>query len=337
MDSDLPLDVEPRGETAPVTERILRRLGPPKWLWITLWALVALISPVVVGTTVRLSGQLFGAQDFVNLLATQGVLAYACFVLLWGGGLVGRQAAVVQQELARLAPRAAATDLFRGVGSVRGPLLLTAIVVVIASAYGWTRYGPLPPLAALPLLFVYLTPILTFVWVYLTILTDVNRLGREPLALDVFPQDRTLGLEKLGSLVSTGLGLVLVAAVPVLLASSDQPVTLGISLTIVGVAVAIFVLSMWRLHRQMAAAKTQYIAIARRLYAEAYAPIRQETSVATLEAQSSVLRAAQTLEERAHNLPSWPIDEGTLRFIAVVITGVVTSLIVRGLFAAAGF
>jgi hypothetical protein len=101
--------------------------------------------------------------------------------------------------------------------------------------------------------------------------------------------------------------------------------------------VAVFVLSMWRLHRQMAAAKARYVAATRRLYADAYAPIREQATVETLEKHASVLSAAQSLDERAHNLLAWPIDEGTLKFMAVVVTGVVTSLVVRGLFAAIGF
>ena len=54
-------------------------------------------------------------------------------------------------------------------------------------------------------------------------------------------------------------------------------------------------------------------------------------------AQASALGAAQSLDERAHSLPTWPIDEGTVRFIAVIVTGVLTSLVVRALFAAVGF
>jgi hypothetical protein len=34
---------------------------------------------------------------------------------------------------------------------------------------------------------------------------------------------------------------------------------------------------------------------------------------------------------------TWPIDESTVRFMMVVITGVVTSLVVRALFGALGF
>jgi hypothetical protein len=336
MSSDHSPGGDPPTQPSPITERILRRLGRPRWLWILLWSLVALISPLVFGTAIRLSGHAFGAQELLNLLATQAVLAYACFVLLWGSGLLGTKAGELRRDLALLASRPGTADLFRGIGSVRGPLALTGIVVLISSANGWATYGPLPPLAALPFFFVYMVPITTFVWVYLTILAGLDRLGRQPLALDRFPQDRTLGLEGVGSLASTGLGILLVAAVPVLLAASDEPVTFGISLAIVALSVGIFVLSMWRLHRQMAVAKAGYVALARRLYADAYAPIREAATVQVLEERSSALSTAQSLDQRAHDLPTWPINEGTLKFIAVVVTGVVTSLVVRALLAALG-
>jgi hypothetical protein len=194
-----------------------------------------------------------------------------------------------------------------------------------------------PPLVALPLVIVYSVPILTFVWVYLTILLDLDRLGRQPLSLEGFPEDRTLGLEDVGALASTGLGLLLIASVPVLLAGADQPVTFGISIAIVAFAVGIFVLSMWRIHRQMVKARDGFVRFTRGLYADAYAPIRKDPMVEVMEAQSAALRVAQSLDERANNLLTWPIDEGTVKFIAVVITSVVTSLIVRALFAAVGF
>lgn len=326
-----------RSPAVPLTERILARLGRPRWLWITIWSLVALISPLVFVPAIRASGNAFEGGDVANVLATQAVLAYACFVLLWGVGVLASQAADLRLELAGLEVGKASADLFGGIGSSRGPLALTVIVVAISSANSWARYGPLAPLVSLPLLFLYMLPILTFVWVYLTILVDVNRLGRRPLVLDRFPEDRTLGLGKVGALAATGLGLILLAAVPVLVAGSDEPVTLGVSLAIVALTIAIFVLSMWRVHRQMSAAKARYVAITSRLYADAYAPIRESTDVETLKASATALSAAQSLEERAHNLQTWPIDEGTLRFVVIVITGVVTGLIVRGSFAALGY
>jgi hypothetical protein len=320
----------------PITERIISRLGRPRWLWILLWSLLPCVSPVVFVIVVRLLGQDL-KTTLTDLFTAQGVLSYVCLVLLVGVAVLGRQAMLVQPDLARLMPSEPGDGFFAGIGSVRGPLLLSAGIVVILTANAWSRYGPVPPLVDLPLLFGYVVPIMTFVWVYLTILVDLDRLGRHPLVLDRFPEDRTLGLEKLGSLASTGLGLLLAAAVPILLVSSIAPVALGINLAIVAFTLVIFVLSMWRLHRQMAAARARYVALAGRLYRDAYAPIRDRAGVDALEAQATALRAAQSLDERAHSLASWPVEEGTLRFIAVVITGVVTSLIVRGLFAALGF
>lgn len=328
--------IAPVQET-PLTERILRRLGPPRWVWVTLWASAALLSPIVRATVIRFTGQRFDAGDFLDLFVSQLGLAFASFVLLWGVDVLARQALDAREELGRLTPGDTPHAMFGRIGVVSGPIVLTVAVVAIASASGWAQYGPLPQVASMPFLFVYMLPILTFVWVYVTILVDLHHLGSHPLKLDAFPQDRTLGLEKLGSLASTGLGLLLFAAVPALLAGASAPVTLAIGLSIVAAAVAVFLLSMWRLHRQMAEAKARHVAFARRLYAEAYAPIRGTATAETLASQSSALSTAQSLDERAHALPTWPIDEGTLKFLAVVVTGVVTSIIVRGLFAAIGF
>jgi hypothetical protein len=324
-------------ETPPVTERVLARLGRPKFMWIVGWSLCALITPPVFFTALQVSGYPAAPSDRMQGVTSQAVLAFACLVLLVGTGALSRQTLLARASLAGLVTPGVAAGLFHGIGSTRGPLMLTGGVVVVSTVGGWLRYGPIPPLATLPLLVISVVPIMTFVWAYLAILADLDRLGRQPLVLDSFPQDRTLGLERLGSLASAGLGFLLVAAVPLMLVAANEPITLGLSLAIVAIASAIFVLSMSRLHGQMFAARQRFVADARRLYAEAYAPLRGRASVEALEQQASVLRAAQSLDERAQSLLTWPIAEGTLRFLAVVITGVVTSLIVRGLFAALGF
>jgi hypothetical protein len=322
--------------TATVVDRVLDRLPVPRWLGIAAWACAPLVSLVVYTTAIRSSGHTLDTHEFLDLLATQAVLAYACLVFLLGTAMLVRQAAVVRRELAA-GGHDRPTDLFQRIESIRGPLVLTTPVALVITASGWTRYGPVPPLAALPFVVVYLLPILTFVWTFLRILFDLDRLGRQRLSLRGFPADRSLGLEAVGSLASTGLGLLLIASVPVLFAGADQPVTLSISLVLVAACVALFVLSMWRIHRQMARVKDQLVEMTQALYTEAYAPIEREGRVETLERQSGALRAAQSLDERAHNVLTWPINEGTVKFIAVVITSVVTSLIVRALFAALGF
>ncbi|HEX5040701.1 MAG TPA: hypothetical protein VFW95_11265 [Candidatus Limnocylindria bacterium] len=323
---------------APIlTERVLRRLGSPRAVWVLAWALIPLIAPLAFVATVRLSGRPLDGGDLQQLALTQGVLAYVVLVLLVGTGALAGRAASVRRDIVRILQEPLAPPLFGRLGSIRGPLALTALAVVVITFGGIDRYGLLPRLTGLLFLAAYMIPIATFVWVSIVILTDLDRLGRQRLRLDVFPQDRTLGLGDLGALASMGLGLLFVAVVPVMLVAADEPITLIISLVIVAVTVVAFLFSMWRLHLQMAAAKERNVEIARRLYAEAYAPIREKPDLAALEAQSDVLSVAQSLDERAHGLPSWPIDEGTVRFLAVVVTGVITSLVVRGLFAALGF
>jgi hypothetical protein len=331
------LETEAVPPPEPVTERILHAIGGSRPIWMALWAATALVSPVVFSTTVRATGRSFPTADFLDAFWTQVGLAWASLVTLWGCARLGTEARSTRDELSRELPDRVPARLFGAIRRADGPLLLTAVVVSITVADNWAAYGPLPPIATLPLFVLYMLPIATFVWIYVAILTDINRLGELPLVLDRFPQDRTMGLGHIGSLASTGLGVLLVAAVPVLLLAADEPITVAIGLTLVVGSVGVYALSMWRLHRQMATAKGRYVATARRLYADAYAPIRERPDVETLAASSSALSVAQSLDDRAAGLPTWPIDEGTARFVAVIITGVVTSLIVRALFAAMGF
>lgn len=320
----------------PLTERVLDRLGRRRLLWIVAWSLVPLISWLAFATAIRLSGRPLEVRDAMDLATTQVVLAYAVLVLLTGTGILARQAQTVARDVDGLLAAPLTSPLFARLGSTVGPVSLTAAAAAVVTAGGMLQYGALPPLVALPVLVVYLLPILTFFWVFTVVLAEVDRLGRQPLRLDAFPEDRTLGLGNVGSLASTGLGLLLASAVPVMLVGADEPVTLGVSLVIVAVTVAIFVLSMWRLHGQMATAKARHVALARKLYGDAYGPVRENPTLAVLETRASALDAAAALDDRAHGLPTWPIDENTSRFMVVIVTGVVTSLVVRGLFAALG-
>jgi hypothetical protein len=315
----------------------LRALGGTRPMWIVLWAALPLLSPLIFSSVARASGQPFPTASFVSAFLTQAGIAWADLVMLWGSGHLAMEARSTRDELLRAAPGRIPDRLFGAISRADGPAFLTAIVVVTVVANNWAAYGPLPPLATLPLFVAYMLPIMTFIWVYVAILTDINRLGQLPVVLDLFPQDRTMGLGHVGSLASTGLGVVFLGSIPVLFAGSDEPVTLAVSLTVVLVVVGLYAWSMWRLHRQMAAAKERYVAKARRLYADAYAPLRERSDVETLAATSNVLSVAQSLDDRAAGLPTWPIDESTARFVVVIVTGVVTSLVVRALFAAIGF
>jgi hypothetical protein len=222
--------------------------------------------------------------------------------------------------------------------STVGPLgLATAIVVVPSFMSSFQHWGAAAALGDLPLVIVNSLPSMTFVWTYLVLLAGLNRLGRARLSLDPFPEDRSLGLGAVGSLALTGFWLVLLAAVPLAIVGRADLPTVVLSVAVIVATVGVFFLSMFRVHRQMSAAKQRYVAISRALFREAYEPVRAEPSLNVLEAQSSALRVAQSLVERAEHVQEWPIDERATAWVAVVITGVVTSLIVRLVLTAAGF
>jgi hypothetical protein len=335
VDPEPPIEVgRPRLE--PITERILRVLPGHRWLWIVLWSSIPLLSPLVFSTAVRATGRPFTTAEFAFGVSTQAGIAWACFVMLWGCGHLAAEASTTRDELLDAAADQVPHRLFERISRAAGPAVLTAVIAGIIATSNWIEYGPVPPLASLTLLVAYMLPIMTFIWVYVAILADIDRLGELPVVLDRFPQDRTMGLGRVGSLASSGLGLLFLAAIPVILVGSVDPVALALSLTLVLGVVGIYALSMWRLHRQMAAAKRRHVEHARRIYGAAYAPLRDRTDLEALAAASSALSVAQSLDERAAELPTWPIDEGTGRFVAVIITGVVTSLVVRALFLAVG-
>ena len=76
---------------------------------------------------------------------------------------------------------------------------------------------------------------------------------------------------------------------------------------------------------------------ARALYAEAYEPVRAEPTLAALDRQQHLLRAADALEKRAQAIHEWPIDEGTVARVITIVTSVIAVIIARVILDAFGF
>jgi hypothetical protein len=160
-------------------------------------------------------------------------------------------------------------------------------------------------------------------------LIGLDQLGRARLALAPFPQDRSLGLGAVGSLAFSGFALLVLAAVPTLLASTRNGSTFFITALILAVNLPIFFSSMWRLHRQMSGAKARYVCDARELYAAAYEPLRSNPSLSVLRKQASVLDAASALQERAERIQVWPINDGLIAIISFIVAGITSGIVVR--------
>jgi hypothetical protein len=320
----------------PLTERILRRLPGPRRLWMLAWATVALLRPIELIVVLSLTGDADRAPNLADVFRTQGLFAYVILVTLWGNATLTARVVALAPALRILAPAETAAAPFGQLTSGRGPIALTAAIVAIATLTTPLDYGWAVAIVDVPFLTIIILPITGFIWTYGVVLTGLDRLGRSRLALDLFPQDRALGLGHVGAAAFTGFWLTFAAAAPLLLVSGQDPATLAIGGVVVVAVTLLFVLSMNRLHAQMRAAKMRYVTMARAYVAAAYEPIRVTGTLATLQEAAPALSAAQALADRADKLLEWPVDERMVTFMTVVVTGVVTSLIVRFVLQAAG-
>ena len=229
-----------------------------------------------------MTGESARLRSVSDLLISQVVLAYSVGLALWGVGRLMRDARALEPHLIRLTRPEHRIYPVAGRATLAVPILLAVAIALVNTSSYWVRFGPLPALAVLPFLAIALLPVMTFVWTYLQLLVGLDRLGRARLALDLFPQDRSLGLSAVGSLAFDGFVLLFAGAIPIFVTTSANLSTVVASLALVGVTTTMFFLSMWRVHHQMAAAKESHVAQTRTLYAEAYAPLRATPTVEAL-------------------------------------------------------
>jgi hypothetical protein len=79
----------------------------------------------------------------------------------------------------------------------------------------------------------------------------------------------------------------------------------------------------------MVEVKAGELAAARKLYAEAYEPMRTEGTLDALDRQRQLLSAADGLEQRARAIHEWPIDDGTVARVLTIATSVVAISVAR--------
>lgn len=322
--------------TPPLTERILDALPGPRAAWVLIWSGIAFVRVGVAVLIVDATGIVARSRESVDVALGQTVLGYVVLVTLVGTPILVRRVQELRPVLEAVAPSRSAASWFGRMTSIAGPFGLTALAVAASLPSTLAEFGVAIAIIDVVLLGVVVLPIMSFVWAYATVLFGLDRLGRAELQLDDFPQDRALGLGPIGSVAMTGFWVLVLCVTPVLVFAGRDLTTVGTSVTILTIVVALFVLSMYRLHGQMRAAKARYVAMAHGLVAEAYAPLRASTDLSTLLSTRPALDAAQALAERAEKLLDWPIDERMVAWMTVVITGVATSLVARFLLGAIG-
>lgn len=185
------------------------------------------------------------------------------------------------------------------------------------------------PLLLSPVTFVLDLPLMALFWGYNVLLLGLDRLGRRKLALDPFPEDLSLGLRPVGALAALGFWAFCAETVPFLILSlrALEDFILGLVFFVAGVI--LFFLSLTRIHRQMVAAKQHYVERARKLYAEAFEPVKMEPTLATLQSQAPLLSAAEAFEKRTAAIQEWPFDERVNSRVVAIVTAAVVAIITR--------
>jgi hypothetical protein len=207
---------------------------------------------------------------------------------------------------------------------------------------GWSHTAvladPWATLLWLPVSLLVNLPLLTAVWVYLTLLLGLDRLGRRTLSLTAFPQDLSLGLGEVGRLAFTAFWIYAAGFAPILLVNFTNPVGLLFILGLFLLGVLVFFACLEGLHRQLLAARRHYLAWAGQLYARAYEPVRSG-SLAALGEQAQLLQAAEVIHRRAEAIQQWPFQQRRLvqmagivgSMVTFVVTGIITRLVLVGL------
>jgi hypothetical protein len=190
---------------------------------------------------------------------------------------------------------------------------------------------------AYPFWFIIFT---TFVWMYLGSIRGLFTLGKRPLSLKPFHQDKMLGVRPVGSL-SLSLafayfgGLSILALLPSVL-SPDTP-TISYVLTLsffMLLGVIFFFLPLYTIHRKMHEVKLKE---QEKLHNELFKVV-QKTDNSKIKSESisdikdslnrltSVLTVEVTKDE-VENIPTWPIDFAILRRLLTMTISIIGIII----------
>ena len=307
----------------PLTERVLAALPGPRWLGLTAWAFL----PTAGYEIAHLAWDIPSYPGPGLTLS----IAWANLVGLLAAERFARRLQELAPDLERLLPPeelAPARHPFRAVGSVAGPLVLTALLVLSFEGLDFVLRPGLDTGFLVVAVALGEIPIAAFLWVYSAVLLGLDRLGRAPLRLRPFVADPSLGLKPFGSLGLQALALVVLATVPSIPWSIQDPRALVVG-GAAALAIALFFLSAYRLHLKLELAKAGEVQRARQRVAQAIEPTQTDPSGEVLARQAPEISAAAELERRALAIQDWPFSAAVLRTVAAIATSVVAVILAR--------
>ena len=317
----------------PLTERILASLPGRAWIWVVAWTLFVMARPFAAATVLLAFGRSDEARHLLEAHVVHNVVLGSVVLLaLFGIRLLATGAHRSWPALERFAQPDGNRATERGVVGLHSVVWPLGLAVLIVVASKGSPMIPSPPIAnVIDTVFMVgiAVPVASWLWTYGAILVAVDRLGRRPLLPEAFPSDRGLGLLPIGRVAFNGFWVFAAAALVYFVGVPRDPIGYALGLGVILFALLACILSLWRLHQRMLVVKAGYLAQARRLYLEAYEPIRSEPSLTTLKCQAALLAAAEAMEKRAEGILEWPIEQRIVAEIVVVVTGVGTVIIAR--------
>ena len=316
----------------PLTDRILAALPGSRLAWMILWSLIVLVRPVAASAVLLASGRPSEVRSVLEVhLAHNLVLALVVLLALRGSHVLARDGTRALRAIGGpdAASLQASKPTIRGIDNVVGPLMIAAVAVLAESASPMVPSMPAATLVDAVFLVALTVPIATWIWTYGALLVAIDRLGHRSVPLANFPADRGLGLLPIGSVPFNGFWAVAVAALANFTLVAHDLIGYAIGLGVFLFVLVALVVSFWRIHVQMVAAKARYQAEARQLLAEASEPFGRDPSLDSLETQAHRIAAAEAFEKRADAILEWPIDDRIVTRTVLIATGAIAGLIAR--------
>ena len=318
--------------SATLTERILRALPGTRSAWIAIWVGVVLARPlIVVAVDEGAEGWRAVWEAASPNIASTLVFGYMVFVSLFAIARLGRDARALEPSIGLLLPAESrgAESSMAEVESTVWPLVLTVAATVFSFSEETLMHGALAAAVGTLIAFVVNLPVMTLLWVLVSVLRGFARIGRTDLALDDQFGNPSLGLALVGLLAFNGFMAFLAVLLPFLLVSIQRPRDLAVGLAFAIAPVVLELVSLYRLHLQMVASRVRYVTWTRRLYSDVLRPVRAEPTPAKLAERTALVTAAEALVRRSEATQEWPLTDRSFGIMLGVIAGVVTSIVAR--------
>jgi hypothetical protein len=176
----------------------------------------------------------------------------------------------------------------------------------------------------------------TALWVYGSALWGLYRLGRGPLQLKPFYEDKTMGLRPLASLslsLSLAYFVLLLIMVLMLFIGPVRPEYVGTVIALLLLGLALFFLPLLGAHRRMQEEKEalQKALLGRwgGVVTRNVAPGGDADATTSLAADVDAVATLEALERRVAAIPTWPFDLSILSRLGVMVLPIVVGLVTQ--------